>query len=321
VRRHSAIVLLALAAACGRKRPPPQPPPPVAAVVDGTAVPVTVLQREIDRLRRGAGKSVVDGAEGATVEAKDLPKLGRALLDPIIERTLLIARAHAAGMTVSDAEVQRALDALGETARVSGQTLEERLASDGQTADQLAEETRDRLLAEKWVAQQTRGEQPSAAELRAFYETHRSDYEMAEQVHALQIVVTNADEAKSLLDQVRTGASFEDLARAHSRSPDARKGGDLGWFARGTMPKAFDDACFSLKPGQVSGVVQTAYGYHLFKVLGRRGPQKRTLDQVKDDVLRRAWAEKKAHAERQLLEQVRKSAQVQVNEPAFALLH
>jgi peptidyl-prolyl cis-trans isomerase C len=290
-------------------------------VVDGTPVPVAVLQREIDRLRRGAGKSVVDGAEGATVEAKDVPKLARALLDPIIERTLLVARARAAGMTVSDAEVQSALDALGETARASGQTLEERLAADGQTADQLAEETRDRLLAEKWVAQQTRGEQPSAMEMRGYYETHRSDFEVPEQVHALQIVVTTADEAKSLLDQIRKGASFEDLARAHSRSPDSRKGGDLGWFSRGTMPKAFDDACFSLKPGQVSGVVQTAYGFHLFKLLGRRGPQKRTLDQVKEEVLRRAWAEKKARAERQVLEQVRKGAQIQVNEGAFALLH
>jgi peptidyl-prolyl cis-trans isomerase C len=283
-------------------------------------VPVAVLQREIDRLRRGAGKSVVDGAEGATVETKDLPKLGRALLDPIIERTLLVARARAAGMSVNDAEVQSALDALGETARVSGQTLEERLAADGQTAEQLAEETRDRLLAEKWVSQQTRGEQPSAMELRAFYETHRGDFEIAEQVHALQIVVTTADEAKSLLDQIRKGVSFEDLARAHSRSPDSRKGGDLGWFARGMMPKAFDDACFSLKPGQVSGVVQTAYGYHLFKVLGRRGPQKRTLEQVKDEVLRRTWSEKKARAERQLLDQVRKAAHVQVNDAALALL-
>jgi peptidyl-prolyl cis-trans isomerase C len=321
VQRRAALVLLVLAAACGRKRPPPPPPPPVAALVDGTEVSVAVLQREIDRLRRGAGKSVVDGAEGATVEAKDLPKLGRALLDPIIERTLLVARAHSAGMSVSDAEVQSALDALGETARASGQTLEERLAADGQTADQLAEETRDRLLAEKWVGQQTRGEQPSGMELRAFYETHRRDFEAPEQVHALQIVVTTADEAKSLLDQIRKGAAFEDVARAHSGSPDARKGGDLGWFARGTMPKAFDDACFSLKPGQVSGVVQTPYGYHLFKVLGRRGPQKRTLEQVKDEVLRRAWAEKKARAERQLLDQVRKGARVQVNEASFALLH
>jgi parvulin-like peptidyl-prolyl isomerase len=318
--KRAGLVAVALATACGQKRAAPPPPQPVAAVVEGAQVPVALLQREIDRLRRGAAKSVVDGAEGATVDPKDLPHLGRALLDPIIDRTLLVARAKLAGMSVSDAEVQGAIDALAETARASGQTLEERLAQDGQTAEQLAEETRDRLLAEKWVAEQTRGERPSAAELQAWFDTHRTDFETAEQAHALQILVATAEEAKSLLDQIRKGASFEDLARAHGRSPDARKGGDLGWFARGTMPKAFDDACFSLKPGQVSGVVQTAYGYHLFKLLGRRAAQKRTLEQVKDEVLRRAWTDKKAQAERQLLDQVRKGANVQVNDAALALL-
>jgi parvulin-like peptidyl-prolyl isomerase len=309
-----------LAAACGQKRAAPPPPQPVAAVVEGGQIPVALLQREIDRLRRGAGKSGVDGSEGATVNPKDLPRLGRALLDPLIDRSLLVARAKAAGMTVSDAEVQSAIDSLAETARVGGQALEERLSQDGQTPEQLAEETRERLLAEKWVAEQTRGERPSPLEVQAWFDAHRAEFETAEQAHALQILVATAEEAKSLLDQIRKGASFEDLARAHGRSPDSRKGGDLGWFARGTMPKAFDDACFSLKPGQVSGVVQTAYGYHLFKVLGRRGPQKRTLEQVKDEVLRRAWADKKAQAERQLLDQVRNGAKVQINEAALALL-
>ena len=130
----------------------------------------------------------------------------------------------------------------------------------------------------------------------------------------------NAEEAKSLLDQIRKGASFEDLAKSHGRSPDARTGGDLGWFARGTMPKVFDEACFSLKPGQVSGIVQSSYGYHLFKLLGRRAPKKRGLDEVQKEVIRRAFLEKKAQAERQLLEQVRKSSKVQINEAALQLL-
>ena len=316
-------VLLALLAltACNRNKAAPPAPAPIAAVADGTSIPVSAVQREIDRLRRGAGAGVVDGLEAPPqVEAKDLPRLGRALLDPLVDRALLVARAKTAGMTVNDAEVQRAMDARAETARASGQTLAERLAQDGQTPEGLAEETRDRLLAEKWVAQQTRGERPSAAEARAYFETHRSEFDTPEQAHALQILVTTAEEAKSLLDQIRKGASFEDLARSHGRSPDARKGGDLGWFARGTMPKPFDEACFSLKPGQVSGVVQSSYGYHLFKLLGRRAAKKRSLDEVQAEVIRRAFLEKKTLAERQLLDQVRKSSKVQINEAALQLL-
>jgi peptidyl-prolyl cis-trans isomerase C len=302
-----------LLAACARKKAPPAPPAPTVAVVDGIGIPVSVLQRELDRSRRGAGSQVVDGfPTPAKLEAKDLPRLARALLDPLIDRALLVQRAKSAGVTVTDAEVQ--------SARASGESFAERLAQDGQTADQLAEDMRDRLLAEKWVAEQTRGEKPSTAEVRAWFDQHRSELDMKEEVHAQQILLATAEEAKSLLDQIRAGASFEQLARSHGRSPDAQRGGDLGWFARGTMPRPFDDACFTLKPGQVSGVVQTSYGYHLFRLLGRRGPRKRTLDEVKEEVARRAFAEKQAQAERQLLEQVRKGARIEINEAAFSLL-
>jgi parvulin-like peptidyl-prolyl isomerase len=321
MRPHFFLLVLCAFAACNRNKSAPPAPVPVVAVADGTSIPVSTVQREIDRLRRGGGTALVDGLEATPqVDAKDVPRLGRALLDPIVDRTLLVGRARLAGMAASDAEVQRAIDALAESARASGQTLAERLAQDGQTPEGLAEETRDRILAEKWVAEQTRGERPSAAEARAYFETHRSEFDTPEQAHALQILVTTAEEAKSLLDQIRKGASFEDLAKSHGRSPDARRGGDLGWFARGTMPKAFDEACFSLKPGQVSGVVQSSYGYHLFKLLGRRPPKKRSLDEVQKEVIRRAFLEKKAQAERQLLDQVRKSSKVQINEAALQLL-
>lgn len=319
VGRWAAAALLL--AACARKKAPPAADAPAVAVVDGVAIPVSALQRELDRARRGAGSQVVDGFPAAAkTDAKDLARLGRALLDPLVDRALLVQRAKAAGVTVSDAEVQSAIDALAESARASGESFTERLAQDGQTAEQLAEDMRDRLLAEKWVADQTRGEKPSAVEVRAWFDQHRSELDVKEEVHAQQILVATAEEAKSLLDQIRAGVSFEQLARSHGRSPDAQRGGDLGWFARGTMPRPFDDACFALKPGQVSGVVQTSYGYHLFKLLGRRGPRKRTLDEVKDDVARRAFAEKQAQAERALLEQVRKGAKIQINEAAFALL-
>ena len=310
-----------LLAACARKKAPPAAAAPTVAVADGVAIPVSTLQRELDRARRGSGSQVVDGfPTAAKVDSKDLSRLGHALLEPLIDRALLIQRAKAAGLAVSDAEVQSAIDALAESSRLSGESFAERLAQDGQTAEQLAEDMRDRLLAEKWVAEQTRGEKPSATEVRAWFEQHRSELDVKEEVHAQQILVATAEEAKSLLDQIRAGTSFEQLARSHGRSPDAKGGGDLGWFARGTMPRAFDDACFTLKPGQVSGVVQTSYGYHLFKLLGRRGPRKRTLDEVKEDVARRAFAEKQEQAERALLEQVRKGAKIEINEAAFSLL-
>ena len=87
------------------------------------------------------------------------------------------------------------------------------------------------------------------------------------------------------------------------------------------MPKAFDDTCFSLANGKLSGVVASPYGYHVFKVLGRRAPRTRKFEEVKAETERRATAEKRAQSERQLLQQLRAAAEIKVDESALALVH
>jgi peptidyl-prolyl cis-trans isomerase C len=80
--------------------------------------------------------------------------------------------------------------------------------------------------------------------------------------------------AEDIVRRARAGENFETLAKEYSSDPSNKdKGGDLGWFGRGRMVKAFEDAAFSLQPGQVSDVVQTQFGYHIIKVEERRsGP-------------------------------------------------
>ncbi|MFN2549989.1 MAG: peptidylprolyl isomerase [Myxococcales bacterium] len=300
--------------ACRRAQPPPPPPAPAAAVVNGAAIPVSRVQVELDRVRRGD--------EGETkVVPQDIPKLGRALLDGLIDRTIVLQRAKAAGMQVSDAEVQRAADALADDARKGGAAFSEQLARAGQNVEQLSDELREHILEAKYVSEETAKERASPAEVRAWYDTHKSEFETPEQVHCLQIVVRTPDEAKSVLDQLRAGASFDKLARQVSTSPDGRNGGDLGWFPKGTMPKVFDDTCFSLGTGKISGVVASPYGYHVLKMLGRRPGKSKTFKDAQAGAERRATAEKRAQAERQLLQQLRASAEVKIDEKSLALLH
>ncbi len=314
LRALVAVAALACAPACKRAPAPAPPPPKAAAVVNGVAIPVTRVQSELDRMRRGSQQG------SPVVSAQDVPKLARALLDAMVDRTIVLQRAKAAGFTVSEAEVQRATDALAEDARRGGAAWPEQLARAGLNPEQLSDDTRERLLAEKYVAEQTRAERASPAETRAWYDTHKAEFEDPEAVHCLQIAVRTPEEAKSVLDQLRAGAAFDKLARQSGISPDARNGGDLGWFAKGTMPRVFDDTCFSLPTNKLSGVIASDYGYHVFKVLGRRAARTRKFEEVKAEAERRATAEKRAQAERQLLQQLRSEAQVKIDEGALALV-
>jgi parvulin-like peptidyl-prolyl isomerase len=90
------------------------------------------------------------------------------------------------------------------------------------------------------------------------------------QVRASHILVEDETTAKELKAKIETGASFEAMAREHSSCPSSSKGGDLGWFGKGQMVKAFEEAAFSTPENQVSSPVKTQFGYHLIKVTGTR---------------------------------------------------
>jgi peptidyl-prolyl cis-trans isomerase C len=118
-------------------------------------------------------------------------------------------------------------------------------------------------------------------------------------------VVKSQEEARRVLAKIREGMSFDEAARRWSLSPDAKVGGDLGFFKRGMMPPVFDQTCFNLQPRQVSEVVSSEYGYHLFKVLDRRPAEQRPLQKVRGEVERLLLQMKREAAQQRTLLELR----------------
>ena len=91
---------------------------------------------------------------------------------------------------------------------------------------------------------------------------------MTLEVRASHILVKTEDQVKTLLEELKKGESFEDLAKKYSLCPSNQKGGDLGYFGRGEMVKEFEDACFDTDVDEIT-TVETQFGWHLIKVTGK----------------------------------------------------
>lgn len=94
---------------------------------------------------------------------------------------------------------------------------------------------------------------------------------MTTEVKASHILVKTEDEAKSLLEEIKSGKkTFSEIASEVSLCPSGQNGGDLGFFGKGMMVKPFEDAAFSLKEiGEISEPVQTQFGWHLIQLTGK----------------------------------------------------
>ena len=150
--------------------------------------------------------------------------------------------------------------------------------------DQYFDLLHDRILSQKVEYQLTENVKVTPAEVAEYFASYDVDSlpEIPTQYEISEIVIEPSiseaerervrDELNELRERILKGESFSMLAKLYSQDPgSASKGGELGFFERGRMVKEFEVAAVSLKPGEVSSVIETKYGYHLIQLIERRG--------------------------------------------------
>jgi parvulin-like peptidyl-prolyl isomerase/Tfp pilus assembly protein PilF len=156
-------------------------------------------------------------------------------------------------------------------------------------------------------------------EIEEYFETNIARYDQPEQVEASHILVEERDQAVQLRQQLLEGADFALLAEEYSiDTGSAAEGGSLGWFGRGRMVPAFEEAAFSLQPGELSDIVETQFGFHIIEVSDRREAHTPTLDEIRDEVVEDATQERKQEAFRDWYDERLADAEVTVNLPMLA---
>ncbi len=290
--------------------------PAVLARVNGEAIEKWEFDNAVKRVEARAGGPVPQ-------EKRD--QVLRSVLDQLVAYHLLAQESRARKLEVSEADVEAQMG----QARQSFPTEDaftQGLAAQGITVDQLRQQARTGLQVQKVIEAEVASKiSVPDAEVSAFYQQNLDKFKQGDSVHASHILIgvpqgaTPAQKAQArtkaqaALKQVRGGADFAVVARAQSQDPgSAPNGGDLGFFPQGQMTPTFEEAAFTLKPGTVSGVVETPFGFHIIKVHERRAARTAPLAEVGGQIkefLEQGQRETKLE---QFVEQVKTKSKVEI---------
>lgn len=151
-------------------------------------------------------------------------------------------------------------------------------------------------------------------ELKDYFWTNIIDFRRSHKVRARQIVVKEEEKAKELLMKLENGADFAQLAKQHSVTSEAERGGDLDFFAEKDMPAFISRVVFKMKPGKVSGIVKSPYGWHIFKCEEIKQAETPKFEDVRDEVYERYYEERKDEYLNLWMQELRKKAKISVND-------
>ncbi|HEX6829631.1 MAG TPA: peptidylprolyl isomerase, partial [Burkholderiales bacterium] len=243
--------------------------------------------------------------------------LKRESLDTLIDQELAWQAARKADVTVTAAEVDAALAELRKPFK-SEEAFRQRILIAGYTEETYRAQTEKLLAGRKYLDQvAAKSVSVTEAEIEDFYKENPDKFNRPEMLRVRQILVAVPQDApageraaarariEGVLKQARAGKDFAQLALDNSDDPTRQWGGEMDPFSRGQTLKAFEDAAFALKPGKISGVVQTSAGFHIIKLEERIPAASIPLEKARDRIRVYLEAGKREQAVRQELEFLR----------------
>jgi peptidyl-prolyl cis-trans isomerase C len=268
-------------------KPLPEKLPDILARVNGETVTRKELEEYIGNLERQAGGAL-------PTEQRD--RVYRGVIDQLVGYKLLLQEANSRKVVVPEADIDARVAEVKKqfpSEDLFMQTLLERKM----TVDQLKADARKDIAISKLIESEiTAKVAVKPGQVEDFYAKNPDQFKQPERVRASHILIRfpeNADaaakaqaksKAQQVLKEVKAGKDFAALAKEHSQDGSAANGGDLGFFPQGQMVGPFNDVAFKLKPGAVSDLVETAFGYHIIKVAEKQPARTVPLEEVRPRV-------------------------------------
>jgi peptidyl-prolyl cis-trans isomerase C len=295
-------------------KPMPAQLPDVLARVNGQNVTKTDFERLLKNFELRNGPIPAEGRD----------EIMRSALDQLITYKALQQEAKARNISATEAEVEERVKKM-QSQFPTGEAFTKALADRNMTLERLKDDTRVDMVIGKMIdAEVAKQAAVTDAQIREFYDKNPDKFTQGESIRASHILIKvdeKADDAakkkartqiEDVLKQVKAGQDFGKLAQQHSQDGSAAQGGDLGFFTRGQMVAPFDQAAFALKPGEISDVVTTQFGYHIIKLAEKRAPSPVPFEQVSDRIRQYLDQQQKQEHARVFVDSVKNKCKIEV---------
>jgi peptidyl-prolyl cis-trans isomerase C len=295
----------------------------VAVTVNGTDITESQVNEEIKpQLEKLAAQAAQ--MPPAFLEQYKTQIRQQALERMVVEK-LLDQKAKQLNLQVTDEEVMKKIEEMAaqQNPPLSMEDFKALIEAYGQSLEEVKGRIRKGIGYQKIVEAQFEGKiNVTEEDAKKFYDENPKEFETPEQVRASHILIktqpADSNEVKAeakqkieqLLKQVQDDADFAQLAKENSTCPSSEKGGDLGFFPREQMVPAFEKVAFELKPGQVSDVVETRFGYHIIKVTDRKDASLTSFDDAKDGIINNLENKKKGEIAAKYIESLEAEANI-----------
>ena len=247
-------------------------------------------------------------------------QLEKAILDQLVIKKLLLQEAEKQKITVSDDELNLAIDNFLQSSGITKEDFIQRLNQQGSTLDQVKSLYKEQLLINKLLSQQAFANiNFPEQQLQQYYDQNKQDLMQLRASHILICYKTalfcekerTEDEAQKtaaeLLNKIKAGESFDSLAKQYSDDPSANNGGDLGWFGKGDMVLQFEEASLKLSKDEVSPIVKTQFGFHIIKLISKN----ESFADLKQLIVDRLSTEQKQTAAKQYVDNLKSTAKIE----------
>jgi parvulin-like peptidyl-prolyl isomerase len=294
----------------------------IIAVVNDEIITLTEFNTAFEPYLKNIEDNYKGKDKGAIInQAKE------AFLNRLVDNLLIEQEAKKAGMgiVIKDEEVMDVIRDMMAKKKSNMEDFKKNLAREGNSLESLKKDIRSQMMRMRLLRREIKSKViVSDEEIGEYYNKNRQDYEGKEAVRLKQIflaIPAKADkktkakikeEAGQLRKRVLAGESFELLAVKYSQGPGAAQGGDIGFIEKGTIIAAVESVAFNLPMEQVSEVIESGIGFHIIKVVDKKGAGLKPIAAVREEIKTKIEDEKLEKKYEEWITSIRKKSFIEI---------